>query len=356
MKRFLTNIWFNVLLILGLTVLSLVFALYDSYKTVWATISRMNLWELLLIMFWGFLPFLLWGVILTVLGKTIKKDYSLRQGIANAYIGGFVSGITPSSTGGQFAQTYAYRKSGLKTSQGAGLIWMDFFVHQFVIVIMAVALYLIFLNTFNNAAISVVFGVGLFANSVVVLLLWLMIQFPKLYHKIMFWGIHLMHRFKFIKNKEKILEDWNATMTHFNDAIKAVSKNRKVFWQITGLYVVRMTLYFATPFAIGQLLGTSLDWNDFFPMLALAGFVSISNTFIPLPGSSGATESLFVLVFSVVIGKSAAASTMILWRLTNFYIPLLVGGTLFIRLRQINPLKPIQTDELFKESDDEPNA
>ena len=134
MKRFLTNIWFNVLLILGLTVLSLVFALYDSYKTVWATITRMNLWELMLILFWGFLPFLLWGMILTVLGKTIKKDYTLKQGIANAYIGGFVSGITPSSTGGQFAQTYAYSKSGLKTSQGAGLVWMDFFVHQFAIV------------------------------------------------------------------------------------------------------------------------------------------------------------------------------------------------------------------------------
>ena len=85
MKRFLTNIWFNVLLILGLTVLSLVFALYDSYKTVWATITRMNLWELMLILFWGFLPFLLWGMILTVLGKTIKKDYTLKQGIANTH-------------------------------------------------------------------------------------------------------------------------------------------------------------------------------------------------------------------------------------------------------------------------------
>jgi uncharacterized protein (TIRG00374 family) len=355
MKKLFSNVWVNLLFMLSLTLAALVFALYDSFETVINTIINLQLHELLIIMFWGFIPYLLWGAVLTVLGRTIMPKFKLSQGIVNAYVGGFMSGITPSSTGGQVAQTLAYRKSGMKASQGAGLVWMDFFFFQFTFIITAFVLYFIFLGTFRNLAINVVFAISLAANSALVVLLWIMIQFPRLYHRIVRWSIVLLHKLKFVKNKEKILEDWNSTITHFTNAI-AVSNNAPVFWKVTGLYFLRHIAYFSTPFAIGQLLGLPIAWTDYWPMLALANFISCANTFVPLPGSSGATESLFVLVFSTVIGKSAAASTMILWRFANFYVPLLVGGYFFVNIRHINPLKPIQTEDLLKPGEDDANS
>lgn len=351
MKKLLNNVWFNLLFIVSLTVLALVYALYDSYETVWDTIKNIDPLKLVLILGLGFLPYFLWGSVITVLGRTIDKKFKLKYGVINAYIGGFMSGITPSSTGGQVAQVYALKNRGFKASQGAGLISIDFFVYQIAIVVTAVTMYITFLSTADQAAISFVFGIGLVMNSFVVFLLWIMVSFPKLYHRISFWAIHLLHKLKFIKNKEKILEDWNKTLTHFSAAIEDVTQNRVIFWQVTGLHVLKLLVYYSTPFFIAAILGVPVVLEDFLPMLALASFVSISNSFVPLPGSSGVTESLFVLAFSTIIGKGAAASTMILWRFTNFYIPVLTGGFLFMRIKKLNPFKPIKTSDLMGDSD-----
>lgn len=352
MKKLLSNVWVNLLFIVSLTVAAMIFALYDSYEIVLETISTLDPLKLLLIIGLGLLPYLTWGYIITILARTIDKKFKYKHGAINAFIGGFMSGITPSSTGGQFAQAYALRKRGLKTSQAAGLISIDFFIYQIAVVITAITMYIIFLGTADHAAISLVFGVGLIMNSFVVFLLWIMVSFPKLYHKISFWGIHLLHKMRFIKNKEKILEEWNKTLIHFNSAIEEVTQNKAVFWKVTGLHFLKLMLYYSTPFMIGTILGIQLSFDDFFPMLALGSFITISNTFVPLPGSSGVTEGLFVLAFSTIMGKGAASSTMILWRFANFYIPVLTGGYMFIRLRNINPFKSIKTSDLLNENDE----
>lgn len=349
MKKLLSNVWFSMFSIVLLTVLGLVFALYDSYKTVWTTISHLDPVRVVLIIILGIFPYLGWGAILMIFGRTIDKKYSYKNGIINAYVGGFMSGITPSSTGGQFAQVYAYRKAGLKTSQAAGLVSMDFFLYQIGYVILAIVLYLVYLSTYTGFAISVIFAISLFINSFVVVVMWIMVQFPKLYHKISYWAIILLHKAKFIKNKEKILATWNETLDHFSESIEAVSQNPKVFWQALALNILRFLAYFATPFFIAILLDIHVSANQFLPILSLSGFVSIANTFVPLPGASGATESLFVIVISTIIGKADAASVMILWRFTNFYVPVIFGGWLFIRLKNIKISNKISTEDLLSD-------
>jgi len=122
-------------------------------------------------------------------------------------------------------------------------------------------------------------------------------------------------------------------LEHFHEALSAISDNKQLVWKISALYLLRFSLYFMTPFIVGKLLGLPIYWSQFMEFMALASFISVANTFVPLPGASGATESVFVLVFSTVIGKSAAASTMIFWRFTTFYVIIMVGGFFFIRLK-----------------------
>lgn len=351
MKKLFSNVWFNMVFIVSLTVLALIFALYDSYESVWYTIKNLDILKLVMILILGTLPYLCWGWILMILGRTINPKFKYKYGLINAFVGGFMSGVTPSSTGGQFAQVYAFKKHGMKASQGAGLVSMEFYIHQIAFVVTAVVMYVTYLSTFTHVAISLIFGIGLFFNSFVVIVLWIMVEFPKLYHKLTFWAIHLLHKMKFIKNKEKILNDWNMTLEHFNEAIENVKENKSIFWKILGINIFKNILYFSTPFFIAWILGIDVGYRDFFPMVALGCFVSTSNTFVPLPGASGATEGLFVLVFATVIGKGGAASTMILWRIANFYVPVLVGGYLFIRLRNLNPFKPIKTTDLLEDND-----
>ena len=53
MKKLFNNYLFNFFLILTLTVLGLWFALYDSYKTVIATVIAMPMYNIILFIAWG---------------------------------------------------------------------------------------------------------------------------------------------------------------------------------------------------------------------------------------------------------------------------------------------------------------
>jgi len=341
MKKLFNNYLFNFFLILTLTVLGLWFALYDSYKTVIATVIAMPMYNIILFIAWGLIPQLIYGYILTLMARSMRQRYPYRHGLVNALVGTFVSGITPTAAGGQFAQTLAFKKQGLTTTQGAGLIWMDFFIYQVVLVGETFILFIWKMWDIGNPSITFVFAMALIINGFVILLLWIMVKFPKLYNIIINWAISMLGKMKFVKNKERIIDSWNNTLGHFSEAINSVAGNSKLVWQISGLYFLRFTIYFSTPFFIAKLLNLDVPFSMFFEFLALSSFVSMANTFVPLPGSSGATESLFVLVFSIIIGKAGAASMMIFWRFSTFYVPLLTGGVIFLRMRRSKRIPPL---------------
>jgi uncharacterized protein (TIRG00374 family) len=319
MKKLFSNYLFNFFIILTLTLLGLWFALYDSYKTVFATVAAMPLWRVAIVVCLGLAPQLVYGGILTIMARSLNQKYPYRHGLVNALVGAFVSGVTPTAAGGQVAQTYTFRKQGMSATQGAGLIWMDFYINEVVFVIIALLLFVLKIADFKNPSITFVFGVALMVNVGIIAFLWIMVEYPKLYNTIFNWIITLLNKLRFIKRKDKIIDWWNKQMVHFHDAVEAVAGNKKLVLSVTaGMFV---------------------------EFLALAAFVSMANTFVPLPGASGATESLFVLVYSTVIGKSGAASMMIFWRFATFYVPLLVGGVIFIRLKQSKRIATLEEND-----------
>lgn len=348
MRKLTENIWFNIIVILSLTFIGLWIALYDSLDLVLMTIQSITLLKLLLILGWGILPYMVWAMSLTLMGKHISKEYKYRYGFMNALIGGFVSGITPSSTGGQVAQIGAYKRRGLNAFQGAGLIWLDFYLYSLALVALTLILYLFQLKNFESLSITLVFGLGLIINVLIIVILGMMVVLPSFSRQVSEWGVEKMINFGFIRHKEKWIKQFNVSMDHFHDALLEVKQHSANIYILFSLHLLRLSLYFASPFAIAQILGLKVPYSDFFHILALSAFVAMANTFVPLPGASGATESVFVLSFSTLMGKAAAASTMILWRFSSFHFILLLGGYLYIHDRHIHLLK-LKKENIYEE-------
>lgn len=333
MKKLFSQTWFTVLLILSLSAMALGLALYDSFDTVIETLTNINPFIFILFAIWGLVPFMLQGYILSMMAKHLSPSYRFHEGFINALVGGFMSGVTPSSTGGQVAQTYTFKKQGLKSSQGAGLIWLDYFLYSICLVVLALLLFLTNVSEFAHSSITFVFGLGLTINILIIVFLGLMVFYPKLYRKLMRLILTFSEKIKLVKQKGKIVEAWYKILDHFYEAQSVITENRSLLGKIFALNFLRLLISFATPLVIGLFLRLEIHWDQVIHLIALTSFVSIANTFVPLPGAAGATESLFVLTFSTVIGKASAASIMILWRFFSFYQILLIGGILFFKVR-----------------------
>ncbi|MEY8468124.1 lysylphosphatidylglycerol synthase transmembrane domain-containing protein [Faecalibaculum rodentium] len=322
-------IW-NFLLIAALTAGALWFALKDNYQEVMNAIGKISPLGLVVILSWGILFTCVWGLAYKVLAQKYSKHYTWWDGIVVAFTGTFFSGITPSSTGGQFGQAYILKKQGIDYSDGASLLWADFIIYQTTMMVYVTLLFLLKFSYYaQQSGWFTIILAGYVVNVLVILFLYTMALFPTVYISLAHRLAGVLSHFRFIKNPQHMIESWTVQMTSFTREIKKLSRDKGIILQCTGINFIRLTMLYMLPFVIAKFMHIDLHWNQLLDVIALSSFVYMANSFIPIPGASGGTEVLFNIVFSTLLGTLASA-VMILWRVSTYHIILVLGGILFM--------------------------
>lgn len=322
--------FWNIVLILTVTVIAMYFALRDNFKEIMHALGQINFFSLLAILAWGLTINVVIGVGLMFLGRRYQKHYSLQDGIIVAFVGTFFAGITPSSTGGQFGQVYVLKKQGINMSDGVSLLWADFIIYQTTMMIYVTVLFILrFSHYVNlNAWFWIVFG-GYLINIVVIVGLYTIALFPNLYIKLCRWTVNVLGKMHLIKDPEHKMKQWVAKMTSFTGEVKLLSQDKRLIIQLMLVNFVRLTLYYALPYAVALALGIRLNFGQFVDTLALSSFVTMANCFVPLPGASGGTEVFFTMLFSGLFGPLTGA-VLLLWRFSSYYLPVIAGALVFM--------------------------
>ena len=325
-------IW-NILLILVLTLGALWFALKDNYQIVLSSIQKMNPAFFLLICVWGALYTAVWGLVYYVFGKKYLPDYTPIKGIIVAFVGSFFAGVTPSSTGGQFGQAYIMKKQGIRVSDSVSLLWADFIIYQTTMMIIVTILFLLKYGYYSaQSAWFKIILLGYIINAVVISVLYTVALFPKAYVKLTNALANWISKLKFIKNGDKMVESWTLQMASFTSEARALSKDKKRIAICVLINTVRLALLYSLPFAIARSLHINIDNSMLLDVMALSSFVLMANSFIPIPGASGGTEVVFMLLFDRLMYPLTGA-VMVLWRFSTYHLIVLVGGILFAILR-----------------------
>ena len=325
----------NFLLIIGLTAFGLWLALKDNFKEVLDLLSNMKWYTFLLIIAYGFGYYLIIGKIYQILGKRYKKDYTYKEGTQIAFVGAFFSGITPSATGGQFAQAYIMKKQGIEFSSGASLLWADFIIYQSVMVAYSTILMVLRFTYYytEHSAFFLLVLIGYIVNSMVILLLYTMAKFPKAYKKISYWIVNLLFRLKVIKDPTSTIIKWNVQLENFTLEIKRIKYQKKMVLKCVIANVIRLTMLYILPLFIGYLMKLHVNIGMALDVITMSAFVSIANAFFPVPGASGGSEAAFLLIFTTLFTSIETNSMMILWRFSTYHIIILIGGLTFIYLK-----------------------
>lgn len=335
----------NFAIIFLLTIGVLWFALKDNYREILEALSQINLFSLVVILCWGILYTVVWGFVYYVLGRKYVKKYSIGKGILVAFVGTFFAGITPSSTGGQFAQAYIMKKQGMRVSDAASLLWADFIIYQTTMMIYVTILFLLRFSYYSaQSAWFNIILLGYLVNAIVILALYTMALFPKVYIRLTGGVARLLGKLHILKNPEKTKDSWDLQMTSFTREIKSLSKDVKRIIVCSLINAVRLTLLFSLPFFIGLALHIPLEWDQMLDVIALSSFVTMANSFIPIPGASGGTEVVFNLLFTGLMGTLTSA-VMILWRFSTYHIILLIGGICFMVAKNYYTRKDSQIQE-----------
>lgn len=342
MEKLFKSYAFNILLIVVFTVTSLYLTIRDFVDEILIALQSIQWGWLIVVIVMALFYHILIGIILTQLTRMSNPKYKYRQGVVNALIAAFFHGITPSASGGQFAQVYVFNKQKVALSDAASVLWLDFIIYQSTMVATVFILMLFRFQYFfdRHSPLFIFVVLGFLINASIIFGLWSLARLPRFHNWVSTRGIEIGIKMRMIKNKEKSMAFMEHQIERFQVEKSKISTHKPLITKIVLLNIIRLLFYYFLPFVAMKSLGISLlegySWLD---VMALAAFVAMINAFIPIPGASGGTEATFILMFTTVIGYINASATMIIWRLSNFYLIMTIGGIVFVLFKFINRKK-----------------
>ena len=329
-----TNYIVNFAIIFILTAFALWMALAGRVDEVLYFIKKLTVKDILNILIYGIAYNLVIGMIYKVLARVHKKNYSYKEGLQVALVGSYFSGITPSATGGQFGQAYIFKKQGIKLSDGASILWIDFIIYQSVLVVYTTVLMILRFSYYyyEHSSFFILVLIGYFVNSGVIVLLFTMAKFPRLYETLSEVILKFLGKIHIIKNPEGTIIEVKNLKRVFTKEIKNVKHQKKLIFKCVILNVVRLTLLYSLPMYIAYKMGIDVQSSMLLDIITMSAFVSTANAFFPVPGSSGGTETAFMLIFQTMFTIEQTNSIMILWRFATYHQIILIGGITFAYL------------------------
>lgn len=331
-KKLLKSTGFNIFLIVLFTCIVLYVSLSKGGDEIIPILKNTSIIGLIGIICLMIIDKMLLGYGLMLECKQSHPKYTWWQGFVNAYVAGLFNNITPGASGGQVAQGYIFKKQGIPVSHSIGILWLDFIVYQSTMTIYVLILLILRFNYFysNYSEFFLVVLLGFAVSSGIIVFLWLLAKSPRFYNWLTTTGINIGVKLHLIKDREKTIENLNQQLEAFSHEIVVLTLHKKMIVSLVIITVIRLTIYYSIPFFCAKALHIEVASSQLLNIIALSAFVSMINAFLPMPGSSGGTEAVFVLMFSTIFDVVDAASIMILWRSVTFYLTLIIGTVVFL--------------------------
>lgn len=334
----------NIVILVVITALALFFVLKDDAQAIFSTLKNANLLYVLLCIFISLIGFMINSLILVLLTKIYKPDYKYRKGFLNDMVGRFFSGITPSSTGGQFSQAYTFSKQGVSLTNAASILLMMFIIYEVSLVFFSgiTLVYAGITHTIPNGYIPI-FGLKL--NVISLSVIGFIISFALISISLLFAinrRIHhfvvnivckvgtFLHLIKKNKVEDKKIE-MNAKIESFRLEIKRLLSNLKILVECLALYIVSFLFSNSIPFFAANACGANIPISEFINALNYSNFTYLITQMIPIPGASGGAEYVFSLMYSELIPNfNILKATILVWRFVGFYFGLFFGAIVFL--------------------------
>lgn len=260
-----------------------------------------------------------------------EKKFSIFRSLKYTAIGAFFSALTPGSTGGQPAEVYYMSKDGIKTTNGTLSMLMQLCAFQISSILLSIICGILNPSLLKNGIIWF-YILGIVVNGCVLMGMLLAMFSSNLTKKFITFILNIMKKIKvrnyYIK-KTKLEEGLNQ----YIESAQYIKKNKVVFIKSILRVFQQVVLYHSIPYFIYKSFG--LNELDYFKLFSMQAVLYTTVAAIPVPGSIGVSETLFMKLYSLAFSKALLSGAMLLFRFVSFYIYIIIFSIVVI----INAIK-----------------
>jgi len=240
-------------------------------------------------------------------------------------IGNLFNYLTPFFTGGQPVLVYYLSQKGIKPGEATASIIYKSMIFQIVMTVFGIT-GVVYSYIYLNLESTLIILAGTLLNGFVIFLILLFSLSKEKSLKIVKSVTMLLKKIKIVKKPEDMMEKIVNNVEAFVNMFKTNSKKIPQFLSVFALSSVQVLTYIFS--IIFVLMGFKIDFNIdlFFKSLVL----DIGAAIVPTPGTAGAAEGFYYLIFSETADIFTINTSVFIWRLVTYYFVIFVGIILFI--------------------------
>jgi uncharacterized membrane protein YbhN (UPF0104 family) len=322
------------LIIFNVLVLFLVFlnAMDEKSVSLSDAFSRMRFNYLLLAVSMYFITMLAEMFMNYYLIKISTGKRRLILGLKAGVIEKYYDNVTPLALGGQPFQMVYYNQNEIPGHIATSLPLIKYFCFSIVYLLFSLFVFIFkpgVLDTLPPATaiiIKTVGWIGLFFNLALPLFLVLGSVLKRFANKLTVFVLRIGKRLRIVKDYDKTYLRAQKTVSEFQTSMKHISGNYFSIIFLTALNLIKFIATISTPyFAILTFSGLPFSVAEWITVSFMFVFCLNAVSFIPIPGTAGASELTFDLVFGVMLTGSLLSLSIVLWRVVSFYLYVTVG-------------------------------
>ncbi len=255
-------------------------------------------------------------------------------------VGFFFSTITPSATGGQPAQVVAMSRDGVPAASGA--LDMLLVTIGYNTAAMLWGIYALFtaggLTERLGGQVGLLLGLGLAIFALLDIFMFLFLFLPGPAKRLLYGCIALAARVYPPLDRAGLEARADQHLAEYRRGAGLIRRAPALLVQVVGLSMVQLACSYAMPYVVYRAFG--LSGFGLGEIMALQALCAIAVGYLPLPGSAGAAENVFLRGFRLIYGEALVAPAMILSRTLNCYLVLAATGLVLAAGRSLRRAAP----------------
>jgi hypothetical protein len=145
------------------------------------------------------------------------------------------------------------------------------------------------------------------------------------------WGVAVVCRLRPRLDRAALTEKADAHLDRYRQGARLLRQTPGLLPGVLLMSAGQLACTYGMPYLVYRAFG--LDQATLWTVLALQALCALAVGCLPLPGSAGAAERVFLRGFAAVFGGGLVAPAMILTRTLSCYLPLLVTGGVMLLTR-----------------------
>lgn len=298
----------------------------QDLKVLIKIIGNVNIWFVILALLFMFFYFLMQSYNIKKIMQSLRESIPIHKMLKYVFIEFFFSAITPASTGGQPMEIYYMSKDGIPAAKSTLALLIQ--VCSFHIVAISLAIICAIFNSYVFEGILIwLFILGILINGVALAFMLVCIFSKKLTDSLISFLIKVL-RFLKADNIEAKEEKINNYLQSYQESSIFIKTHKKEFIKSIIRVFIQVVFYYTIPYFIYKSFGlNAYNILEIFAMQAIL-FSTVSG--IPLPGSIGISEAVFLNIFGKVFGLELLSSAMLLNRGISFYLFVIISAIVVI--------------------------